>query len=307
MTTDEWQKRLEDTFTVNGLIGGHLIEVHERERRIGTQLVNAFRGQNVLIDSFQSFFVETLNLVLEEIAEQGWPKSENYALTFAYFNTIFRRYRAAEVLYYSGYPLEGYSLFRDIKDRALLLCGVLHSVTTLPHVMGMLPVFDDTPEGHKKATRVRKDEENRITKLICGTDSGLPPSVAAELKFWDDLFHYELHGARLSIAHELALLRGGMTNRVGPTFHQQAFTVYMNRAAELGWLILRLMPYLQMSNRAFGEEWHRKHEVLDDSFRRMVQSLSNLGKPIGDAFVTLVETKFSFGPDLKYFDPDGPA
>jgi len=39
----------------------------------------------------------------------------------------------------------------------------------------------------------------------------------------------------------------------------------------------------------------------------MVQSLSNLGKPIGDAFIALVETKFSFGPDLKYFDPGGPA
>jgi hypothetical protein len=305
MTTDEWQKRLEDTFTVNRLVGGYLVEVHEREARLGRQLVQTYQGQNVLIDSFQSFFIESLNLAIGQVEERGWPNSAHYPLTLAYFNTLFRRYRAGEVLFYSGYPLDGYTLLRDIKDRALLLCGVLHRLTTIPKTMGMTPALARDSERRRNSTRVRKDEENKITRLICGVDSGLPPHVVAELKSWDDLFHDEVHGARLSFVHELDLLKRGMVNRVGPTFHQQAFAVYMNRVSELGWLILRLLPYLQMGSRAFGDEWSRKYSVLDDSFRIMVQGLSKIGKQIGEAFIALVDAKFNFGLDLRYFDPGG--
>ena len=48
----------------------------------------------------------------------------NYPLAFAHFRTLFRRYGACEVLFYRGYPLDGYSLLRDIKDRTFLLAGV---------------------------------------------------------------------------------------------------------------------------------------------------------------------------------------
>ena len=305
MTTDEWQRRLEDTFTVNGVVGGHLFEVHRREGDLGDYLVRTFCGQNVMIDSFQSFFIETLNLVLDQVGESGWPEFKHYSLTLAYFNTLFRRFRAGEILYYSGYPLEGYVLLRDIKDRTLLLCGVLHKMTSIPMMMGLIPPMPDTPDGRKKATRARKDEENRISRLISGKESGLPQDAIDELRFWDDLFHLEVHGARFSLAHELEMLSKGMANRVGPTFYQPAFTMYMNRSVELGWLILRLLPYLQMKDRAFGEEWYQKHAVLDASFRYMVQGLSNLGKRIGVAFITLVDEKFSFSADLKYFDPEG--
>src|SRR5579864_2137946 len=269
MTTDEWQKRLEETFTVNGLVGGHLVEVHRREASLGDYLVRTFHGQNVLIDSFQSFFIETLNLLLDQVGENGWPDFKHYSLTVAYFNTLFRRYRAGEILYYSGYPLDGYVLFRDIKDRALLLCGVLHNMTSIPAIMGLIPPTPNTADGRKEATRARKTEENRITRLISGKDSGLPSDVIAELKNWDDLFHVEVHGAGFSLAHELDLLSKGLANRAGPTYYQSAFTMYINRSSELGWLILRLLPYLQMKDSAFGDEWDRKHAVLDDSFRHM--------------------------------------
>jgi hypothetical protein len=61
MTTEEWQDRLAKNFTVNGLVGGHMTEVFDRERDVGQQVVSKFRGQNALIDSFQSFFIETLH------------------------------------------------------------------------------------------------------------------------------------------------------------------------------------------------------------------------------------------------------
>ncbi len=99
----------------------------------------------------------------------------------------------------------------------------------------------------------------------------------------------------------------GMANRAGPTFHEQAFSVYMSLSAELGWLILRLLPYLQKDENAFGEGWRVKYAVLDDSFRFMVRGLTEIGKKFGEAFITLVDEKFSFRQPFHYFEADGSA
>jgi hypothetical protein len=45
MTVSEWQKRLSDTFTVNGLVGGSLPGVHSAEDAAGNYLVNTFRDR----------------------------------------------------------------------------------------------------------------------------------------------------------------------------------------------------------------------------------------------------------------------
>ena len=44
MDVTEWQKRLEDTFTINGVIGGNLLEVLDRERTCGKYFTNTFHG-----------------------------------------------------------------------------------------------------------------------------------------------------------------------------------------------------------------------------------------------------------------------
>lgn len=308
MTLGEWQERLETTFEENGVVGGQLLEVHDRESGIRDHLLKTFRGQNVLIDSFQSFFVETLNLASDLVRRSGWPPpTSNYPMAFAKFHSLFRRFRACEVLFYSGYPLEGYSLLRDVKDSAVMLAGVGHNMTTLPKIIGHEPAIENHAEWRKRVTRIRKNEEQRVSRRVCGVDSGLAPEVIAEVRFWNDLFHQEVHGGGLSLTHEVDLLMRGMVNRPGPTFHEQAFSVYMNRSAELGWLILRLLPYLQKEENAFGEGWHGKYAVLDDSFRFMVHGLTTLGKRIGEAFITLVDTNFRFRQPFHYFDADGSA
>ncbi len=81
--------------------------------------------------------------------------------------------------------------------------------------------------------------------------------------------------------------------------------MYMNRASEIAWLLLRSLPYLQVEDNAFGDRWQEKHKILDDSFLYMQKGLSGLGKEIGDAFITLVEKKFSFDETFYYFEADG--
>jgi hypothetical protein len=306
MTVNEWRARLADNFTVGGLVGGNLVQVQEREAEVAEYLVKTFGGQNTLIDSFQSFYIETLNIAMRGVVENGWPDApSNYALVFAQFSTLFRRYRACELLSFNGYPLDGYSLLRDIKDRAFMLAGLAHNMTTVLKIMGTVPMMADKVAWKRRSTRSRKDEENRITRHISGADSGLPPTVVAELRLWDELFHEEVHGGKLSLTHEIGFFSQGFAMPVGPTLHEQAFAVYMNRSSELGWLILRLLPYLQVAENAFDNEWQRKYAVLDESFRYIVQGLTKLGKTMGQTFITLVDKKFSFKQPFKYFEADG--
>jgi hypothetical protein len=83
--------------------------------------------------------------------------------------------------------------------------------------------------------------------------------------------------------------------------------MYMNRSAELSWLIVQLLPFLQVSRDAFGEEWKNKRQLLDASFRYMVEAFGNLGKRLGPSFIAMVDTNFLFREPFYYFEADGTA
>jgi hypothetical protein len=72
--------------------------------------------------------------------------------------------------------------------------------------------------------------------------------------------------------------------------------MYVNRSNETNWMILRLLPYMRRADTPDNAEWIRKWKVLDESFRQMVQGLSNLGKKIADAFIEMMDAKFKFEP-----------
>jgi hypothetical protein len=119
------------------------------------------------------------------------------------------------------------------------------------------------------------------------------------------LFNFEVHGGSLSLSQEMAAISKGRVPQIGPTADHDAFVMYMNRSAELGWLIVRLLPFLEVSEGAFGKEWRHKRQVLDDSFRFMVEALGNLGKTLAQSFITMVDTNFLFREPFYYFEADG--
>ncbi len=310
MTPPEMIRRLTDAFTVNGVIGGLLQGVHEDEEHAGNRLVEQFRGQHVLMDSFLAFFVETLGLVRHDVAVNGWPKdTKNYAVAWAYYSNLFRRFRACEILSMKGYPLDAYSLMRDIKDRAFLLAGVAHGITTFPTIIGAPEISSPTDRNEygKKGTKLRRDVEQTVTHFLIGKHSGLSPNIRQELALWDGLFHHEVHGGTISLTTELATLARGEAPNTGPTIDPVSIALYMNRSAEIGWFLLRLLPYLQVAENSFGNEWHAKDAILDESFRFMLELLGTLGKSIGDALIVLVDEKFTFRPPLHYREVGGAA
>ena len=239
----------------------------------------------------------------------GWPKDRlNYPVAVVSFSNLFRRCRACEVLYGKGYPLDAYALMRDIKDRAFMLAGVAHNMIAFSEIIGApRTVLSDPHEFKKQTTKNRKDTEHRITNGLMGRTSGLSADVQEDLKQWDDFFHFEMHGGSVSLTQELLELSKGRIPQIGPSVVKDAYIMYINRSSELGWMIMRLLPFLQVSEDAFGEVWKHKRQVLDDSFRYMLEGLSNLGKRLGLSFIKMVDTKFLFKQPFFYFEADGSA
>ena len=84
-------------------------------------------------------------------------------------------------------------------------------------------------------------------------------------------------------------------------------SMFLNRSLEVAWMVLRIFPFLQLRPRAFGEGWAAKWELLDEPCRLQSESLGDLGKPIGYAFIRFMDAKFPFSPDTAFEDrgPDG--
>jgi len=296
MDVDKWQKRLEDNFTEYGVIGSHLLEIIDMEKAYGQYYASTFHGQSVLMDSFQSFYIETIRSAQGWVVNNGWPENAPcYAPILFFYVTIFRSFRACQNLLVSGYPFDGYALLRDVKDRAILLCGIAHNLTSFQAI-------------HALRKGDRKREERKVFDRIIGKDSGLSVGDLREIALWERLFHDEVHGSKLTFFTEMGdWIRGERPLSIGPTPLEQPIAMYMNRAVETGWLVTRLFPYLQAAECAFGARWEERRAILDDSFRVSEQGLAGLGKKVADALIVLADRKFSFPDSFHYFEADGSA
>lgn len=307
MDVAEWQRRLEENFTVNGTIGGNLFEVFDLENACGEYFARTFHGQSVLIDSFQSFYIETIKIAYKWIADHGWPeRAENYLPLLLFYVVNFRGFRACENLLIKGYPLNGYSMLRDLKDRAIFIGAIANNITTFPNIYGHFGTKAINDKEWKKLKNKRKKEEYRVLGKMIRKESGLPSDIIEELAKWEQLFHEEVHGSKFTFFLELGeWLRTSRPPSIGPLPNEKFMAMYMNRSVEIGWMLVRLLPYIQPVSYAFGEEWTQKQKILDDSFRLMEKGLSELGKKVADAFIYFIDQKFKYPDDFCYFEADG--
>jgi len=306
MDVAQWQERLEEAFSTMDIIGARLLPIIEMEKECGRHAVKTFHGHNVLMDSFADFYIDTLEIVGEVSGRDvGHDTYRYYPFTVLQYVVMFRRLRAATILFTKGYPLAGYALLRDLKDSALFMAGLADGATSWGALMGVKGKRADgslpSEEQYEISRKAGELEERRVLELMTGSTSGLPDAHLAELKRWTKLFHREVHGSNLTRAAEFnGWLRGQSPLTIGPTFNETSFAMYMNRVGEIGWMLLRVLPFLQLEPGAFGAEWARKWGILDESFRFYVESLDRLGKPIGRALAALVDVKFAFSPDTAY-------
>ena len=205
-----------------------------------------------------------------------------------------------------GYPLDGYALLRDLKYRCIFLAGIAHNITSVSALFGIQGLESATIEEWPKIKKRRKKEEGRILSKMIRKDSGLSEEIRKELDRWEQMFHEQVHGSKFTF-----FLEGGdwMVGKgpisIGPLPNEKSMAMYMNRAAEIGWMLTRLLPFLQPAQNAFSAEWRGRYNILDDSFRVMVQSLSDIGKKVADAFMFFIDKKFAFPETFYYFEADG--
>ncbi|MBI3127381.1 MAG: hypothetical protein HYZ11_07235 [Candidatus Tectomicrobia bacterium] len=311
MDVNEWQSRLENTFPIRP--SPRLEAIIRREEEYALYVNSTYHGYRVFAESFFDFYLETLQKVGQYMQEHGIPREFPMYQSIALLYAInYRSLRAAENLLLCGYPLGGYSLFRDIKDRAIFLAAIVNGYTSLWSLFGFLDIAaaaDRSPlslEEYRRIRNRRKKEERKVFELMTGEKSGLAEPDVNELKSWEELFHEEVHSSRLTFFGEGGRwLMGKGPFPIGPVPDDSSIAMYMNRSYEIRWMLLRMLPYLQVAEDEFGGEWTKKWQILDESFRFVHSNSKEPGKALADAIVALIEHKFSFSPSLKYTECDG--
>jgi len=137
-------------------------------------------------------------------------------------------------------------------------------------------------------------------RLMAGKDSGLEVDDIAELKKIRVISNEELHQGTLAIFNDLRIIAEEQRlPSVAPEPHRDELDIasYINRASETEWMVLRLLPYLQLAPRAFGENWAVRWGLLDTGYRGLVESL---GKPVSRSFTRMIDAKFAFDPYTCY-------
>ncbi len=167
MEVAEWQSRLEKHFKVGGVTGGYLITVLNQEAKFRKYVLQNFYGHVVLMDSFYSFFIETVNTAVRLFQERGIQRDcGHYPVLLMFYITIFRSFRAAENLLLMGYPFDGYALLRDLKDRSMFIGALIHRKTSFPKLRGIKPGDQITEEDLLRIKKESEKEEYRILYLM---------------------------------------------------------------------------------------------------------------------------------------------
>jgi hypothetical protein len=288
----QWQDRLHEAFDYNDVLGGKfLLGTMQLEERVGELFIRKYHGHRLLTDAFLDFFAETLQTQLAFHSQHGWPSNEpNYAVTFLMYLTMFRTVRATEVLSVHGYPLQGYALQRSIKDQVFTLCAVANNM------MGFGEMFSG------QAAK-RMETERKIRPLIIGPESGLSEETQAELLKWEQLFNVETHRGLFTLFNTLGDALKGKLDVVGPSPEETNDAMFINRSNELNWMILRLIPCMRRKELVWSDEWTKKWDLLEESFRMMNEGFADLGKKIPLAHLEMIEIKFKFGSDHYYIEP----
>jgi hypothetical protein len=303
----QWQERLHAAFDHNGVLGGKfLFGMMQLEERVGELFVRRYHGHRLLTDAFLDFFGETLQTQLVFHLQHGWPSNEPYyAVTFLMYLTTFRTVRATEVLSVHGYPLQGYALQRSIKDQVFVLCAVANNMMGFNEMFGWegLTLGDRTRTENRKMAANRLKTERKIRSLIIGNESGLSEETQAELLNWEQMFNLETHRGLFTLFDSLGDALKGKLDVVGPSTEKTNDAMFINRSNELNWMILRLIPCIRRKEFGWSDEWRKKWDLLEESFRMTNEGLADLGKKIPLAHLEMIEMKFNFGSGHYYIAP----
>lgn len=288
---DDWKKlelELVRLFKRDGAVGGDLGHtIYHAELQCGIQVTQTFVGYQILCDSFKAFCLETFRSL-----QVPPSRPYDYAIFVARISSLCKQLRASEILLLSGYPWQGYSLFRVIVEQVQIRLAVLQGLFDDQQVEGLID--GKMPETKKARIDEKKRVEGIIFKEISGTKSGLSAETISQFKNWDSLFDSEIHGLTFSNLEANEWLHGTGGLPIVPVYSVDGTTMYVNRYVEVAWMVHRLIPLLQLRPFSLSNDWAEKWQALDNSFMAFSKGLAGLGKPVALAIIELVTKKFAF-------------
>lgn len=310
MKAYEWQKRLADTFHTGGIVGAELLPIMDAETAFGVAVETRFQGFATLNAAFQAFLLETL-VTSDTVAQQVRFTTPHrwYRPVLLSFVGVFHLFRAADRLFRTGHPLNGYGLIRDVKDRTFAYSAILSGLATFEQVNGWDAAKVEPPETftaeHAQAmVKARKKIDALILSSMIGKTSGFTDGERKQLFRWNDMFHTEVHGGRLTFALE----GGRWLEGKGPlplvpdaSEKEGSVAMFVNRFEETAWLTLRCLCYLQSADYPFSERWRARWQILDDSLRIVHEEAVRSGRAVAAEFLRLVDTKFAYSPAQTFY------
>ncbi len=289
---DQFEKRLDAISEFGGVPYGRAHLLFDEEDAHSRACLQ-YKGFLALSDAFKCFFLETVERINTECRPKlTWPLPEFYVLFAPRLAHSFKSLCGSERLALKGYPYHACTILRNTFDNLVLSSAALQGITTFYLIEGLEvgKLFDP-----KSAKKIRKETEFDVRRMMTGSKSGLNKVTIDALTKLDEVFDYEVHGGRLSLADNQPWMKGEAPLSVLPTFQERAFGMFMNRYCEIAWMTHRLIPLLQPSEASLEKAWREKWETLDSAFETMVNSLTvQLGKGVGKAVDEFVKSKFSF-------------
>ncbi|HKX94598.1 MAG TPA: hypothetical protein VJM48_07835 [Methylibium sp.] len=298
MTGNEFQERLDAAFVFEGANYGRVHLIHGTQDEY-SQGVLQFSGHLALSDGFKAVFLEALELMNVYCRPRiTTPLSEHFPQFLPRLVNGFHTLCGAECAAIRGYPRPAFTTLLNVFDDSVLTSAALQKLTDFYKIEGIDPNGTFDPDA---ARRARKVEEFRVRRLMTGPDSGLGTEVIGELRHLNDLFDFEVHGGRLSLADSMAFMKGQGPLHVLPKFVPETYALFMNRFTEVAWTVHRLLPSVQPPEAPMPKEWADRWALVDDSFEIAVRSLSkDLGKRVGDAYADFVKVKFPFTAGMVF-------
>ena len=112
MTDQQCWDSLEKNFGLEGSANSEMRWLESCESSVPNEiLARGFRGRVLMLRSFQSFFVESLDCAIRLVKEGGWPETEFYAEILTLLFTSLRRFRACFILFERGIRLMVWLIF----------------------------------------------------------------------------------------------------------------------------------------------------------------------------------------------------
>ncbi len=298
MDTQDFFNLLEAHFSINGIHGESLIPTIKSERNYVSTLNENFKGYMISSESFQGFYLETLKLATTQWNEVDDQKSlPGYQSMLLFFFSIFKSIRACDILAQHGYPLPGFALLRDVKDRAIFLGAVAGQITTIGALLGEK---DGGHENNQHYIRALKKEHFRVLGAMIHKNPSLEKEVIDYLRKWEDVFHSEVHLAKLSFATLLDYVTQSGVLPISPDPSDDSVATYINCLNHVTLLLTATLPLLQIRQNSFGEKWREDHEVLLKCQRHLTQRHADLGKEMSRAILVFADKMFSFPETLCY-------